>query len=81
MVSRDEARLRALEFRRANGVVVMSGVERISVRLGEKAVARLKDRQVLESANPITDRDMALLEGGGLALREHLVSSEELAAS
>lgn len=46
----------ALEFRRANGVVVMSGVERISVRLGEKAVARLKDRQVLESADPITQQ-------------------------
>jgi hypothetical protein len=71
----------ALEFRRANGVVVMSGGERISVRLGEKAVARLKDRQVLESENPITDRDLAILERGGLPLREHLVSSEELAAS
>lgn len=71
----------ALDFRRADGLVVMSGDERISIRLGESAVARLKDGRVLESEDPITLEDLALLDSAGLPLRERLDLPEESAAS
>jgi hypothetical protein len=71
----------ALDFRRADGLVVMSGDERISIRLGETAVARLKDGRVLESEAPISVDDLARLDSAGLALRERLDLPEESAAS
>ena len=71
----------ALDFRRADGVVIMSGVERISVRLGEAAVARLKTREVVETQGPVTESDLALLEAGGLPLGERLTRLEDEAAA
>jgi HKD family nuclease len=62
----------ALDFRRADGIVIMSGPERVSVRLGERAAARLHNREVLETQEPVTESVLALLEEGGLPLRQRL---------
>jgi hypothetical protein len=62
----------ALDFRRADGMVVMAGPERIAVRLGEQAFVRTKDKETKETDGPLTRESLALLEEQGLPLREVL---------
>jgi len=71
----------ALDFRRADGMVVMAGPERIAVRLGEQAFVRTKDRETEETRGPLTQESLALLEEQGLALREVLSYPEAAAAA
>lgn len=62
----------ALDFRRADGIVIMSGPERVSVRLGEQCFARLRGGEMLETQEPFTEAALALLEERRLPLREQL---------
>jgi hypothetical protein len=67
----------ALDFRRADGIVIMSGPERIAVRLGERGTARLRNLEVLDTRHPVTEAELALLEERGLSLREELAAADE----
>lgn len=62
----------ALDFRRADGLVIMAGPERIAVHLGEKAAIRTKDGEVEEPEEPVTEALLGELEEQGLPLREVL---------
>lgn len=67
----------ALDFRRADGIVIMSGRERVAVRLGEPGTARLRNLEVLDTRQPVTETMLALLEERGLSLREQLSAHDE----
>ena len=67
----------ALDFRRADGIVIMSGRERVAVRLGELGTARLRNLEVLDTRQPVTEAMLALLEERGLSLREQLSAHDE----
>lgn len=71
----------ALDFRRADGIVIMAGPERVAVRLGERAVVRTKNLTVKETRDRVTETSLSLLEESGLPLREAFVlTKEELVA-
>ena len=67
----------ALDFRRADGIVIVSGRERVAVRLGELGTARLRNLEVLDTQQPVTEAMLALLEERGLSLREQLSANDE----
>jgi hypothetical protein len=67
----------ALEFRRADGIVIMSGPERIAIRLGQMAYGLLSNGDVLESTEQVTEALLILMEESGLPLREIFTSLEE----
>lgn len=71
----------ALDFRRADGIVIMAGPERIAVRLGEKAYIRTKNGDMEETDGPVTEASLGELEEQGLPLREGLARSAGAAAS
>lgn len=71
----------ALDFRRADGIVIMSGPERVAVRLGERGTARLRNLEVLDTRHPVTEAKLALLEERGLPLREELAAADEETAA
>jgi hypothetical protein len=60
----------ALDFRRADGIVITSDPERVAVRLGERIVARTAERGIVETTEPISDETLALLTESGLPWRE-----------
>ena len=71
----------ALNFRRADGIVIMAGPERIAVRLGEEAYIRTKEGDMEETDGPVTEALLGELEEQGLALRERLARVDEAAAA
>lgn len=71
----------ALDFRRADGIVIMAGPERIAVRLGEEAYIRTKDGDMEETDGPVTEASLGQLEEQGLPLRESLARGTEAAAA
>lgn len=70
----------ALDFRGADGLVIMSGPQRIAVRLGDQAVVRLRDRDMRETMAPVTEAVLSELEEKGLPFQEAFTMGKEASA-
>lgn len=67
---------RALDFRGADGIVIMHGDERIAVKLGEVAYMRNRSRKLIESDMPISPSLLQELETSGASFASTVVRRE-----